>query len=128
MIMQKQLLITFDYELFLGNRSGNVDDCMIEPTRKLMAVMKKYGVRDVFFVDTTFLLRLRSMADTIRICAVDFRNVAGQLCDLVEDGHCVYPRIHPHSLDATNHEPRHQWSLKNTNNYISRNSAQNERR
>ena len=39
---QKQLLVTFDYELFLGNRSGSVDECMITPTNKLVILLGKY--------------------------------------------------------------------------------------
>jgi len=119
--MRKQLLITFDYELFLGNRSGFVDSCMLEPTIKLMAILKKYGAKAVFFVDTTYLMCLRSQAKTHAVCAADFEKVAAQLCQLVAEGHFVYPHIHPHWLDAVYNPANNQWSLNNTQKYLFQN-------
>ena len=124
--MRKQLLITFDYELFLGNRSGFVNSCMIEPTRKLIAILKKYGVKAVFFVDTTYLLRLQAQAKTHPVCASDFGKVAEQLRHLVAEGHFVYPHIHPHWLDAVYHSESNQWSLNNTEKYLFRNITHEE--
>ena len=44
----KQVLFTFDYELFLGHRSGSVENCMILPTKKLLEVLKKYRAKVLF--------------------------------------------------------------------------------
>jgi len=124
---QKQLLITFDYELFLGNRSGFVDDCMISPTKKLISLLDHYGVRSIFFVDTTFLLRLKKQAETSPVCAVDFKKVADQLITLVEKGHYVYPHLHPHWLDATYIAETNQWKLNSTEKYLFKNITPLER-
>ena len=60
----KNLLITFDYELFLGRRSGRPLDCMLEPTKLLLDKLKLYGAKAVFFVDCTYLCRLKEQGKT----------------------------------------------------------------
>ncbi len=115
--MRKNLLITFDYELYLGNRSGTIDDCMIAPTRHLLEVMERYKIRAVFFVDTTYLLRLKEQSLVHEACAADFQNVANQLQELVEKGHYVFPHIHPHWLDAQYLADINQWRLNDVSKY-----------
>lgn len=115
--MKKQLLITFDYELYLGNRSGTIADCMIDPTNKLIALMEKYGIHAVFFVDTTYLLRLKEQSKTTAACLRDFNTIALQLQTLVEKGHDVFPHIHPHWLDAEYLAENNQWRLNDVSKY-----------
>lgn len=115
--MQKQLLITFDYELFLGKRSGFVDESMIFPTKRLLKILNKYGIHSVFFIDTVYLLRLQEMALRNQSCKDDFNKISQQLCELVEQGHYVYPHIHPHWLDAEYLSDKNSWSLNNTSRY-----------
>lgn len=117
MRMKKHLLITFDYELYLGKRSGSVADCMIEPTSRLIAAMKPYGIRSVFFVDTTYLIRLKEQAARHTSCANDFRMISDQLLHLVDEGHYVFPHIHPHWIDAEYVPSTNQWQLENTTKY-----------
>lgn len=115
--MKKCLLFTFDYELFLGARSGSVNDCMIEPTQKLMEVFEKYGVPAIFFVDTTYLSLLKEKSNKFEKCAADFKAIAAQLQQLIRKGHYVYPHIHPHWKDAVYHQETNQWSLKDVKHY-----------
>ena len=115
--MKKCLLFTFDYELFLGERSGHVEDCMIEPTEKLINVFDKYGVKAIFFVDTTYLWRLKEKAATYEKCAADFKVVAEQLQRLIKKKHYVFPHIHPHWKDAIYDPQTNQWSLKDVTHY-----------
>jgi hypothetical protein len=114
---RRELLITFDYELFLGRRSGTVDDCMLVPTRKLMEIMGEFKIRSVFFVDTTYLLRLKEMAQMHTQCGHDLRRISDQIRDLVTAGHYVFPHIHPHWLDAVYEADSNQWSLSNISKY-----------
>jgi hypothetical protein len=125
--MQKQLLITFDYELYLGNRSGTVQDCMIDPTNKLIEVMGRYGIHAVFFVDTTYLLRLKQQSQTSPACKKDFETVADQLRNLVKIGHYVFPHVHPHWLDAEYLPEINQWRLNNISKYRFHNISESER-
>ncbi len=125
--IQKQLLITFDYELFLGNRSGYVDDCMIVPTNRIIALLSRYNAKAIFFVDTTYLLRLKEQAATVPLCAADFNKVAEQLRELVGKGHYVFPHLHPHWLDAEYIADKNQWRLNSTSKYLFRNISEADR-
>jgi len=125
--MQKKLLITFDYELFLGNRSGYVEECMIDPTNKMLEVLKKYGVRAIYFVDTTYLLRLQEQSKINEKCKSDFQKVANQILRIIGEGHFVYPHVHPHWLDAKYDAESNQWSLNSTEKYLFGNISEAER-
>ena len=74
--MRKDLLLTFDYELFLGEKSGSVDRCLIEPTNELMRVFDKYRIKNaIFFVDTTHLLRLQEMSEKHNLARHDLLKI-----------------------------------------------------
>ncbi len=115
--MQKQLLITFDYELFLGNRSGTVNDCMIEPVESLIRVMQPYNIHAVFFVDTTYLVQLQKLSAQYPPCKNDFELIKKQLQSLVQLGHYVFPHIHPHWEDAVYLPATNQWQLNHIEKY-----------
>ena len=51
--MQKRILLSFDYELFFGIRSGTVYNTLIVPTNKLLDFMDLYNLKGNFFVDVT---------------------------------------------------------------------------
>jgi hypothetical protein len=112
----KSILFTFDYELFLGPKSGTVNDCMVKPTNKLMHLFDEHKIKNaIFFVDTTYLLRLK--AQTNEACKADFILVQNQLRELVRKGHDVFPHIHPHWMDAVYIENINEWSLKDYSKY-----------
>jgi len=115
-VQTKQLLLTFDYELFLGVKSGSVNACLIEPTTLLLGVLEKYKIkRAIFFVDTSYLITL--MARTEPECVHDFHLISKQLVDIVEKGHYVFPHIHPHWLDAKYVPKTNEWSLIDYSKY-----------
>src|SRR5882757_1817531 len=98
--MKKSLLLTFDYELFLGKSSGSVQECMKQPTKLLQKVLSRHGVTAIFFVDTTYLLTVEKNAKKYAVCREDLEAVSKQVQELIMDGHYVFPHIHPHWLDA----------------------------
>jgi hypothetical protein len=75
----KNLLITFDYELFLGMRSGQPEDCMLQPTSALLAILGQYKTKAIFFVDTTYLCKLKSLSGKHEKCARDLKNISEQV-------------------------------------------------
>jgi len=115
--MGRTVLFTFDYELFLGLRSGTVKECMIEPTSRLLELFGKYGYKAIFFVDTTHLLRLEEIAPTYPAAAADLESVQHQLREVLRQGHSVFPHIHAHWLDAKYLPDHNEWSLENTRFY-----------
>ena len=47
----KNILLTFDYELFLGHISGSVNDCLILPTNKILSILSDQNIKhSMFFV------------------------------------------------------------------------------
>ncbi|MBK8338999.1 MAG: polysaccharide deacetylase family protein [Flavobacteriales bacterium] len=113
----RHLLLTFDHELFLGRRSGTVERCMERPVDRLLPIIEQYGLRAIFFVDTTFLMELDGRAAVSIKCRADLDRIARQLRELVQRGHAVYPHIHPHWADARYDAAAHQWDLQELRSY-----------
>ena len=113
---QRSILFTFDYELFLGSRSGSVSKCLIEPTGLLLDLFEKYKIKgSIFFVDTTYLLRLKSEPNTA--AKADYVKIVDQLKLICEKGHFIFPHIHPHWADAKYVEGANYWSLTDFSKY-----------
>ncbi len=114
----KNLLFTFDYELFLGRKSGSVEKCMLAPTRQLIGLFERYGITAaLFFVDTTYLLKLKEAAKEHPAAKVDFEFIQQQLQELIRKGHLIYPHIHPHWQNATYDAFTNNWSLPSLTYY-----------
>lgn len=114
---KKHLLLTFDYELYLGDRSGTPQDCLIAPTRHLLRIAARHPLKMIFFVDTLYLLRLRKQAATDAKCGEDLELVSGQLKELVEAGHYLFPHLHAHWLDAEYRPGVNEWLLNDARYY-----------
>lgn len=112
---KKNLLLTFDYELFLGKRSGTVEKCMIEPTKNLLSVLNCYKVKSIFFIDTTYLIRLSEL--DFEKAKNDYEKIRLQIREIVKSGHYVFPHLHPHWIDAKYIEIDNQWDLSNFKKY-----------
>lgn len=122
----KNILFTFDYELFLGTKSGTARNCIIEPTNRILKVLSKHGIeKSLFFVDTVYLMRLEEVDD--EYAKEDFSLITDQLIDIVKRGHYIFPHIHPHWLDADYHKFARQWGLKNSERYRFHNISASER-
>lgn len=115
--MKKNILITFDYELFLGARSGKPEECMIVPTNAILKSLEPFGVKAIFFVDTTYLITLEKLADQYPACKKDLETIGNQIQTLVQKGHYVFPHIHPHWLDAIYNAEEHEFNLTNVTRY-----------
>lgn len=124
----KNLLITFDYELFLGMRSGQPEDCILQPTSALMAILGQYNVKGIFFVDTTYLCKLKELSVKYDKCSIDLKNISDQLLALIEEGHYVMPHVHPHWLDAIYLEETGEFDLSNVDKYRFHNLTEKQRR
>lgn len=90
-----KLLLTLDYELFLGQRSGSVDRCLIEPMRLCLEAVRRYDVRFTVFVDAAYLWALKRGASQYASLAADYRKIDGQLKKLCAEGHDIQLHIHP---------------------------------
>jgi hypothetical protein len=89
-------LLTLDYEVYFGRRSGTVERCLIEPTRALLAIAGRHGARLAFFVDAGFILRLRAEMRRSAVLRAQHDAVCRQVEALARAGHEVQLHVHPH--------------------------------
>ena len=99
--MIPQLLLSLDYELFFGPRTGTVEHCLIRPTHKVAEIAEKHGARLSLFVDVLYLQRLTEEAHRFLRLQKDLDAIRKQLVSLKEAGHDIQLHLHPHWLDSS---------------------------
>ena len=98
--MQKELVLTIDYELFFGKKSGTVQNCMLKPTDLLMNLLDKYQSKMTIFWDILHYWKLLQLEKLHPEQKKDRTAIKSQICDMVKRGHDVQLHIHPHWLDT----------------------------
>lgn len=93
-------LLTFDYEVYFGARTGSVERCLLDPTDALARVAAKHGAPLVFFVDAGYLLALRREMRRCHELRLAHDAVCRQLSGLARNGHELQLHVHPHWEDA----------------------------
>ncbi len=94
------LLLTLDYEMFNGKKSGTTQNCMITPTKELLKILDKHNFKATFFVDMCYVLRLRKEALQNDELKKDYDNVLSQLKVLAVNGHDLQLHLHPNWYHA----------------------------
>ena len=117
-MLNRNLLLTFDYELFLGNRSGSVDNCLINPTNEILEILRRHNQIGVFFIDTTYLFRLTKLVNEYKSVKLDFEKIKKQLIKIVADGHYIFHHLHPHWLDAKYIINTNEWDLSDNSRFV----------
>ncbi|MCL2326895.1 MAG: hypothetical protein FWC39_00120 [Bacteroidetes bacterium] len=113
----KHILLTFDYELFLGKQSGTVENCLLKPTKLLLETLKRHKAKSIFFIDTTYLMRMNELKNQYQAIFDDLENIKKQLIQIVQEGHYLFHHLHPHWLDAKYDSNINQWDLSNTTHF-----------
>jgi len=111
--LQKNILFTYDYELYLGSKSGTVNNCLLKPAEKVLNAHNKYSAKAIFFVDILFLWRLKNEQPDGGSAKEEYQAIVSQLQNAVVDGHYIFPHIHPHWLDAKYLSETGEWDLSN---------------
>ena len=125
-MIPNKLLLTFDYELFLGKRSGSVDNCLIIPTNRLLEILKKRNKTAIFFIDTTYINRLEETAKKHESAKKDYHKIYNQLTEIAKNGHYLFHHLHPHWLDAVYLPDENQWDLSIDKKFTFFNLTNNE--
>jgi hypothetical protein len=94
--MKKKILLTFDYELFFGSKSGTPDECILVPTNKLLTIFREHNIKGTFFIDVLYYMRLLESDATIS----DALKIKDQLQAIVAQGSRIELHLHPHWLEA----------------------------
>lgn len=103
--------VTFDYELFLGPKTGTVDNCLIKPTNRLMEIAQKHKVHFIFFVDVLYLIKAHEYINTAPTINEDYNKVYDQLVQLSYKGHDLELHIHPQWYYSMYDTLKHQWCM-----------------
>jgi hypothetical protein len=96
----KKIILTIDYELFLGEKTGTVKKCMIEPTEKLASILEKNNSRMTVFWDILHYYRLLELEKSYSELRQDRDLIEEQIQNLANRGHDIQLHLHPHWLDA----------------------------
>jgi hypothetical protein len=126
MKMKKSLLLTFDYELYLGPESGSATNCSFLPTERILHILKKYKCVGIFFVDALYLVRLKEMAAQHEVAKNDFDKLVSQIQEMVKQGNLVFNHLHPHWLDAGYDDKRNSWNLSDKSRFAFSNLSEPE--
>ena len=121
-----QLLLTFDYELFLGGKSGTVNNCLIKPTDLILKLLKKNNLSSIFFVDTIYLYRLKEIAQLNITARNDFDLIINQLRQVIDSKGYVFHHLHPHWLDAVYNYENNEWDLSDKSRFTLFNLSRKE--
>jgi hypothetical protein len=94
----KKVILSFDYELFFGIKSGTVMKTLIEPTNKIMDILERCGLIGNFFIDVLMIKYLKQNTDLRS--TDDIKMIEEQLRDMIRRGHRIELHLHPHWVDA----------------------------
>ena len=108
--MIKRCLLTIDYELFLGVKTGTVKDCMIVPTEKLSSILQKNGSTMTVFWDILHYYKLLELENDYPELKEDRTLIEEQILNLAKKGFDVQLHLHPHWLDSTYENGK--WNFK----------------
>ncbi|MBT9488959.1 MAG: hypothetical protein IV093_15760 [Rubrivivax sp.] len=94
------IVLSLDYEVYFGRRTGSVERSLIAPTQALLALAARYRVPLVFFVDVLYLQALQDAARAHAGPRKDLARIQRQLAACVHGGHELQLHLHPHWVDA----------------------------
>jgi len=106
--MSKQIVLTYDYELFLGSDSGDLNQTLIKPTEKILKILEQYNAVGLFFIDVTFLSHIKNTK-----C---YDSVKRQIQKIRVLGHEIGLHLHPHWIDAKEIK-KCRWKFENFENF-----------
>jgi hypothetical protein len=91
-----KIAITWDYELFFGEKSGTVHKCLINPTQKLLEISQNTNSKFTFFVDSGMLY----FGEKEPAFQSEYQLIVDQIKYWDNLNHETGLHIHPHWEDA----------------------------
>lgn len=94
-----KILLTLDYELFLGEKTGSVRKCLLDTMDMLESAAA--NARFTIFVDASYLARLRELSAKYGQLASEYNKICNHLKSLHARGHDLQLHVHPHWATST---------------------------
>lgn len=108
--MKTKIFLTFDHELPLGCLNTSYEESLFKPTRRVMDIADKYGVKVTLFSDILCAYQYKTW--DFNAFYLPYKN---QLQHAITNGHDVQLHIHPHWLttkyDGKTFHPSDDFSL-----------------
>ena len=73
------LIITLDYELFLNDITGTVNNCLIKPMQEIQKICEKHDFKLTIFVDAAYLYRLTELKKDYPALEEDYKNTVDNI-------------------------------------------------
>lgn len=105
------LFITLDYELFLGEKTGTPENCLIQPMNELCSIADRVGFKYIIFVDAAYLLRLFQLKGQCSQLSQDYALISNHIKQLANIGHDIQLHFHPQWLYSTYNNIKREWNL-----------------
>jgi hypothetical protein len=108
----KNIFLTFDYELFLGEDSGSLENSILKPTDLLLDTLKECTAPATFYIDTIYIEKLleHNLLD-------EYKLVKLQIQRMIKEGHRVELHLHPHWYDAIYIPETKRWKFPTYEHY-----------
>lgn len=94
-----KVIFTLDYEIH-GNGDGCPESLMVEPTRRLLALLDRYGAKLTIMADVAEILKFREYREQFGRDDYHYAAIANQLRKAVEGGHDVQLHLHSSYFNA----------------------------
>jgi len=123
----KAIALTFDYELFLGRNHAPAQDVLATPTTLLLSELKKADIKATFFIDLTYLLRIKEVRRTQNVEPLEkeYQDILENISQMIQQGHELGIHFHPHWKDG--HYRNGMWVFDSFQNYALHNLTDRER-
>lgn len=111
MATKMNIYVTLDYELFLGEKTGTPENCLIRPMDELCKVANKHNFKFIIFVDATYLLRMQQLKGQFKEVDRQYDLVSKHVKSLAEQGHDIELHFHPQWLYSIWNDVAQQWAM-----------------
>ena len=105
------IYLTLDYELFLGEKTGTPENCLIRPMNELCKVSDNRNFKYIIFVDASYLLRMKQLKDKYLEVDRQYKLVCDHVQYLSSQGHDIQLHFHPQWLYSTWNDETNQWMM-----------------
>lgn len=89
------ICVTLDYELFLNDRTGSVNNCLIRPMAEFVSLCNQKGIRATIFVDAAYLYMLNKLKGAMPYLEKDYDMISYNIRELHSQGYDMELHLHP---------------------------------
>ncbi len=105
------IYFTLDYELFLGEKTGTPENCLVRPMEELCKLADNYHFKFVVFVDAAYLLRMKQIKGHYLEVEREYDIVSNHVRSLAKRGHDVQLHFHPQWIYSEWDKMNNEWKM-----------------